>query len=77
MVSHSKFDVVVKIEMAVKSVIYLKHSVKIKIKPSFFHKIQTKINTIKTEYTMKITSMLSAVNTIIPLCKNREKNNLP
>lgn len=66
MVSHSKCDVVVKIEMATDNDIHLKNSAKIKIYTSFLHNKKIPNITMKTEYMKKINlnrsqSMLSAV----------------
>lgn len=60
MVSHSKLEDVVKIEMATDSDIHLKNSAKMKINTSFF--IHTKMNpnsAMKIIYVMKISSKRS------------------
>lgn len=53
MVSHSKFDVVVKIDMATDSDMYLKNSEKKKYTRSV-HKNDTKVTKTKIPYTMKM-----------------------
>lgn len=70
MVSHSKFDVVVKIEMATISDMYLKNSEKKKYTRSV-HKNDTKVTKTKIPYTMKMSLKRSQSTMYVIRCSTQ------